>query len=346
MHLVNGYDLQITKFQRLHYILRGIKRVKGVPTRTRLPITLDHLKLFHRILHSRTSPTHDETMIWAAISIAFFGFLRIGEMTCSGPYNSSTNLCRSDVSFHNKKRGDNEVFLQLRIKASKTDPFRASATITIGSNSGMYCPVRALQTYLSRAPTDYAGPLFCYSNGVPLSRSQFTKELRILLAQGGHHPAHYAGHSFRIGAATTAASQGLPHWLIQTLGRWSSDCYLRYIRTPINVLTDVSKRLIAEWDKHSSVVCRSMGITHTLSLCDCGGNCSSMRSQFYHRPHVFFTELGNMAYSQFPFTKSLYFRIWVYVLSQISVLRNISLIIFSQGPAQSICLARQARTQL
>ena len=142
MHLVKGYDLQITKFQRLHYILRGIKRVKGVSTRTRLPITLDHLKLFHRILHSRTSPTHDETMIWAAISIAFFGFLRIGEMTCSGPYNSSTNLCRSDVSFHNKKRGDNEVFLQLRIKASKTDPFRASATITIGSNSGMYCPVR------------------------------------------------------------------------------------------------------------------------------------------------------------------------------------------------------------
>ena len=121
MHLVNGYDLQITKFQRLHYILRGIKRVKGVSTRTRLPITLDHLKLFHRILHSRTSPTHDETMIWAAISLAFFGFLRIGETTCSGPYNSSTNLCRSDVSFHNEKRGDHEVFLQLRIKASKTD---------------------------------------------------------------------------------------------------------------------------------------------------------------------------------------------------------------------------------
>ena len=68
-------------------------------------------------------------------------------MTCSGAYNSSTNLWRSDVSFHNEKRGDNEVFLQLRIKASKTDPFRASATKTIGSNSGIYCPVRALQTY-------------------------------------------------------------------------------------------------------------------------------------------------------------------------------------------------------
>ena len=46
MHLVNGYDLPIAKFQRLHYILRGIKRIKGASTRTRLPITLDHLKLY------------------------------------------------------------------------------------------------------------------------------------------------------------------------------------------------------------------------------------------------------------------------------------------------------------
>ena len=43
-------------------------------TRTRLPITLDYLKLFHRILHSRASPTHDEIMIWAAITTAFFLF--------------------------------------------------------------------------------------------------------------------------------------------------------------------------------------------------------------------------------------------------------------------------------
>ena len=74
MHLVNGYDLPIAKFQRLHYILRGIKRIKGASTRTRLPIALHHLKLFHRILHSRASPMHDEIMIWAAITTAFLVF--------------------------------------------------------------------------------------------------------------------------------------------------------------------------------------------------------------------------------------------------------------------------------
>ncbi len=33
MHLVKGYDLPIAKFQRFNYILREIKRVKGVCTR-------------------------------------------------------------------------------------------------------------------------------------------------------------------------------------------------------------------------------------------------------------------------------------------------------------------------
>ena len=165
-------------------------------------------------------------------------------MTRSGLFNSSTHLSRSDVSFHDKTN-DHEAFLNLRIKASKTDPFRSSTTITIGSTSGIICPVRALKTYLSRTSTTMQDHYFA-TQTVLLSRSQFTKELRALLAQGaGINIADYAGHSFRIGAATTAASKGLPHWLIQTLGRWSSDCYLRYIRTPAYVLADVSKRLIA-----------------------------------------------------------------------------------------------------
>ena len=52
-----------------------------------------------------------------------------------------------------------------------------------------------------------------------------------------------AGHSFRIGAATTAAAAGLPSWLIQTLGRWSSDCYRRYIHMASNTLCKVAAQL-------------------------------------------------------------------------------------------------------
>ena len=41
----------------------------------------------------------------------------------------------------------------------------------------------------------------------------------------------FSSHSFRIGAATSAAAVGLPDHLIQTLGRWTGQAYRRYTRT-------------------------------------------------------------------------------------------------------------------
>ena len=41
----------------------------------------------------------------------------------------------------------------------------------------------------------------------------------------GVNTAHYAGHSFRVGAATTAARAGLREEIIKMLGRWESAAY-------------------------------------------------------------------------------------------------------------------------
>lgn len=68
----------------------------------------------------------------------------------------------------------------------------------------MTCPVTALLMYLNQRGND-PGALFRTRDGVPLSRS--------------HLPAaNFAGHNFRIGAATTAAAAGVADSTIQTLG--------------------------------------------------------------------------------------------------------------------------------
>ena len=89
-----------------------------------------------------------------------------------------------------------------------------------------------------------AGPLFRFLDGSPLSRSAVVERVRAALTAAGIDPTPFSGHSFRIGAATSAAANGVEDSMIQTLGRWKSDAYLRYVRIPREQLAAVSKKLI------------------------------------------------------------------------------------------------------
>jgi len=53
----------------------------------------------------------------------------------------------------------------------------------------------------------------------------------------------FSSHSFRIGAATVAAQRGIPDHQIQLMGRWTSNAYQLYIRTPADVLAKLSVQL-------------------------------------------------------------------------------------------------------
>ena len=63
------------------------------------------------------------------------------------------------------------------------------------------------------------------------------------MQEAGLQPETYAGHSFRIGAATTAAACGIPADVIKTLGRWKSQVYLLYVTLPSSQLSEISRKL-------------------------------------------------------------------------------------------------------
>lgn len=92
-------------------------------------------------------------------------------------------------------------------------------------------------------PHSSMAPLFICEDGSYLTPTGLTATLRSLLNSLGYLESNYVGHSFRIGATTTAAAAGLPVWLIKTLGQWSSDFYDRYIRTDSRTLRRVPNTL-------------------------------------------------------------------------------------------------------
>ena len=112
----------------------------------------------------------------------------------------------------------------------------------MGRTGNALCPVAAMLSYMSvRGGAE--GPLFRFKDGRLLTRERFVPRVRDALSTAGIDESLFAGHSFRIGAATTAAQAGTPDATIQLLGIWKSTAYLLYIKTPRDQLASVSQTL-------------------------------------------------------------------------------------------------------
>ena len=234
---LSSFPQDISLMERLHYVLRGIRRLQGNthvrPQRT--PITLASLS--H--LHSRAElgqHLHDTRLLQAAMSLAFFGLLRVSEFCApkSTTFDPTCHLLVDDVAIDVSTQ-----VVTVRLKASKSDPFRIGVNVRVGATPGPLCPVQAMARFLFIRGSS-AGPLFTLHNGQFLTRRYLVHFLRKWLP----HDDSINTHSFRRGGATALAASGVPQYIIQGLGRWKSLVFLRYIDLADPAIVSAFARII------------------------------------------------------------------------------------------------------
>lgn len=95
------------------------------------------------------------------------------------------------------------------------------------ASNGVACPFSAIHNFL-QIRTAKADLLFTHFEGQPLTRYQFITILNRYLDMGVNS-SDYNSHSFRKGAATTLALQGVDSDTIKGLGRCCSNAFRFYI---------------------------------------------------------------------------------------------------------------------
>ena len=155
-------------------------------------------------------------------------------------FNSNIHLCIGDINLVSHD------FVKLFLKTSKTDVYIQGVYIKLFKTDSDLCPYKLLRKLIMNRKSSNAtekDPLFVEEHNIALSRNNFISKLKALLSYFGFVHCDYSGHSFRIGSATTCASNGIQDYMIQTLGGWKSNNFMRYIRTSDRDINSAQKMM-------------------------------------------------------------------------------------------------------
>ncbi|XP_078542343.1 integrase/recombinase xerD homolog [Lissotriton helveticus] len=213
-----------TKDLRVRRAMRGWERLAPRVKDTRRPIDSKRLVDILGVLPQVCWSHYEMQLLRLAYSLAFFGAFRISELVPSTKMDKQGGMSVEDVVVAAE-------LLQVRVRRSKTDPLGKGVWVQLRAVQGAgYCPVMLMGRFLQIRPRCDDDRLLVHADGTPLTRFQFTRICKRALELLGEDVAHFTSHSFRIGAATTAAELGLSSSAIKKMGRWSSSCFERYVR--------------------------------------------------------------------------------------------------------------------
>lgn len=225
-----GYSHRLAGFPdpgKVFYIVQTLKGYQKIGHRLdcRLPITLN---ILHRLLDSASQiagSQYQTTLFRAMCSLAFFAFLRVGEITATRASTSPLQIHQLTKLLNPAKE---VVGLKITFQDFKHNYNQRPFSLVVNCQDD-HCPVQLLLDYLALRG-NAQGAIFLTILGTPVPRVLFADLLCQAIKCCGLDPCRYKGHSFRIGAASYAADRGFSDAQIRIQGRWKSNAFLKYIR--------------------------------------------------------------------------------------------------------------------
>ena len=248
MLTTDGYPWDDSKIL-LNTLTKSCK-LKNDTVKIKLPIQMGLLEIFlfeiRRKFIEKNQP-YLEALYMTAFLLAYYGLLRVGEITKSEHVIKAVNIHEARtknklliILYTSKTHGLESRPQQIAINGKNTlevsDQGKKS-TITqkrkqLSYNKGIFCPVEWTKKYIQMRPPirNDNEQFLIFRDGSNLKAHHMRTLLRKTLENLKLNGTLYDVHSFRIGRATdlSKAHYSIDH--IKRVGRWKSDTVYKYIR--------------------------------------------------------------------------------------------------------------------
>ena len=198
-----------------HFVIKKLLKAVRKQTKpdTRLPVTAAILGSIIAATTHVCSSNYEAVLFSSMFSLAYFALLRVSELTAVGGSKSSS-LKPTHIEVARKR-------IIITISKSKSDQYAKSVKLQLNAKPRSdICVYRLIKRYIRIRSTSQKA-FFIHADGRPVSDRQFGAVLNICLEYARIPGAgRFSSHSFRIGACTALADQGVNEDAIKQAGRW------------------------------------------------------------------------------------------------------------------------------
>jgi hypothetical protein len=192
----------------------------------RAPFTVT---LIEKLLTALDMSTPLDAAVAACLTTTFYTVARTGEFTVPAinKFDPTIHIKRSDI-----RRGEDRHGFQVTVFAiPRTKCSHNGEDVYWAIQEGISNPDAALRNHFEVNNPSPSSHLFSYKHSKgprPLTKRVFMDHLNTIAERIGE--STLKGHGIRIGATLEYLLRGLPFDVVKSIGRWSSEAFLLYLR--------------------------------------------------------------------------------------------------------------------